>query len=201
MFYCSWSVNIPLHELNVQPGQYVALSEWRTTDDLCVNQIAYASDAFSALSATRPMPEWGSERAFTSNPGTQLVARFLAKLFTSRPHNQLRVGRFADKHQLADTRAPDIYSAPFSASMIHGRGQVRRADCRAAVKNPLKDISGRSRSAPTARRGDRAGTIGVGALMLCRRKIWQLTKFGAMFGQFAAEMLIPDVRIRKTNCI
>src|SRR4051794_8396869 len=33
MFYCSWAVNIPLHERRISKGHLVALSEWRTTND------------------------------------------------------------------------------------------------------------------------------------------------------------------------
>jgi hypothetical protein len=77
-------MNIPLHEVNIQPGEFVALSEWRTTDGLAVNQVGYCTDVFQSLSATRAVPEWGHGRDANPNQSIQLVLNFLAKIFTAR---------------------------------------------------------------------------------------------------------------------
>lgn len=75
MFYCSASINVPLHEIQVQSGQEVIISEWKTTADLIVNHVGYTSDLFASFGATRALPNFGLEGQPTVKVNDSAIAR------------------------------------------------------------------------------------------------------------------------------
>jgi len=83
MFYCSTSRNVPFFELNMMPGEMIAISKWRTLDKLTVNNIGYTNLVFSELNSNRSTPEYGELKQPTEIPLTNsLIDEFLSSVFT-----------------------------------------------------------------------------------------------------------------------
>ena len=85
MFYCSASMNIPLHEIGIEVGDYVVLSEWKTTTDLIVNQVGYCEEVFKSLGATRQLPDMTPTDLKPADQGLEIateVMNFLSRTFT-----------------------------------------------------------------------------------------------------------------------
>lgn len=82
MFYSSIAREAPFFELDVQPGDHVAISKWRTTKKILVNNVGFASETFRALKSNRTPPTWGPPHSLTTDLSNQLIAKYFAEEFT-----------------------------------------------------------------------------------------------------------------------
>lgn len=82
MFYSSIARKAPFFELDVQPGDHVAMSKWRTTKKILVSNVGYAGETFQALKSNRSNPIWGPPDVRIVTPANQLIAKFFAAEFT-----------------------------------------------------------------------------------------------------------------------
>lgn len=82
MFYSSIAREATFFELDVQPGEHIAISKWRTTRKILVSNVGYADEVFRALKSSRPNPTWGASNPRLVAPANQLIAKFFAAEFT-----------------------------------------------------------------------------------------------------------------------
>jgi hypothetical protein len=83
MFYGSVGWNAPLFELRLKPGDHVALSRWRTTNRLIVNNIGYTALAFRRLQSDREAKQsWNPRDQIELSPADRLLYSFLSEEFT-----------------------------------------------------------------------------------------------------------------------
>jgi hypothetical protein len=82
MFYCSSARNAPFFEIHAQAGDYLVLSEWRTTCPLLVNHVGYTGPTFGRLQSGRQHPTWGVKPFdLLSDPRLDIIDEFLGSLF------------------------------------------------------------------------------------------------------------------------
>lgn len=81
MFYCSVAREAPFFELGLKPGDQVAISRWRLTQKILVNNVGYAPTVLTRLGSTRQAPNWGPTHPMISSPANVLVADFFASEF------------------------------------------------------------------------------------------------------------------------
>ena len=55
MFYGATARNVPFFELDVEPGDYIALSKWKTTEPMMLNHIGFSSEPESFKDAKRQL--------------------------------------------------------------------------------------------------------------------------------------------------
>lgn len=79
MFYATSGKGAALTECHVAPGQYVALSKWRTTLPVKLNQVGYTKTTFWRLGANRECPVWSSRNETEAN---KVAKEFLASAFS-----------------------------------------------------------------------------------------------------------------------
>lgn len=64
LFYCGTAREAPFFELGLISGDKVAISHWKTTAQLVVNNVGYHGEVFDKLSSGRDYPSWGKETEF-----------------------------------------------------------------------------------------------------------------------------------------
>jgi hypothetical protein len=62
VFYGSSSPTGCFFEAELVPGDYIALSKWRTTRPLIMQYVGYGKGAFAALASPREVPNWVTPR-------------------------------------------------------------------------------------------------------------------------------------------
>jgi len=82
MFYCSVTRQPIFFELDVQPGDFVALSTWQSNVKFLANNVGFHASAFEALGAIRPVPWFTNE--IERSPALEVVEAFFARQFTAR---------------------------------------------------------------------------------------------------------------------
>lgn len=55
IFYGATARNVPFFELDAQPGDYIALSKWKTTEPMMLNHIGFSSEPESFKHARRKL--------------------------------------------------------------------------------------------------------------------------------------------------
>ena len=110
LFYAATMREIPFFELDVQVGDKIVISKWRTTKKLIVNNVGYTDQTFKTLNSVRENQNWnknGNAHPETLIVENILVQDFLAKCF-SQPisKNQTELYKLtiaiAEKHYVAD---------------------------------------------------------------------------------------------------
>jgi len=82
MFYCSVAWNAPLFELRVEPNEHIALSRWRVTERLVINNVGYTDRVFERLRSDRPSePNWRRRDGSMEGPVNRLLQRFFSEEF------------------------------------------------------------------------------------------------------------------------
>ena len=82
MFYASIAREAPFFELGLKPGDHVAISKWRTTEKIIVNNVGYVSEVFDGLNSNRPLPVWGPNHHLLSSASNQLIGSYFAAEFS-----------------------------------------------------------------------------------------------------------------------
>ncbi len=83
LFYCCTSRNVPLFELNLNPADCVAISRWRTEEEMIVNNVGYTHTIFGNIGSDRPCPTWGKDdHPIIRTEENRLVTQFLSEEFT-----------------------------------------------------------------------------------------------------------------------
>lgn len=82
MFYSSIAREAPFFELDVKPGDHVAISHWELMEKLWVNNVGYIDPVFKKLQSNRKdVPNWGTSQTNFETPANRLVHNFLAEEF------------------------------------------------------------------------------------------------------------------------
>jgi hypothetical protein len=82
LFYCSMSREAPFFELGLYPRAKVAISHWKTTAPIVVNNVGYHQKVFSSLSSTRNCPSWGKGTEYEKlEKTTAFIKHFFATEF------------------------------------------------------------------------------------------------------------------------
>jgi hypothetical protein len=83
VFYCSVGWNAPQFELRLEKGDLFALSRWRVTERLIVNNLGFTDKVFRRLqSDLRSMPQWIRRDQIPQSPVVRLLDRFFNEEFT-----------------------------------------------------------------------------------------------------------------------
>jgi hypothetical protein len=80
VFYCCAAYNTALTEIDAKPGATIAISLWKTTTRLSVNNVGYTETFFSQLNTGRPTPNYGEIDAPASE-ANKMVDCFLDQEF------------------------------------------------------------------------------------------------------------------------
>lgn len=80
LFYCSTAREAPVFELALSPGDKVAISHWKTTAPLVVNNVGYHAEVFNKLSSGRDCPSWSKE---TESDELQKTNAFIRHFFAT----------------------------------------------------------------------------------------------------------------------
>lgn len=85
VFYCSFALQSTVFELEPTPGDCIAVSKWRTSAPLLVNNVGYTKGLFHTMGASRDFPGWCKH----SHPNEMLrrnkeIRQFFAREFTKR---------------------------------------------------------------------------------------------------------------------
>lgn len=82
VFYCSNSGNVTCFELDVKPGDMVAVSKWRIAEPLLLNNVGFTDGVFLGLNANRRNPNYGEIKSLVDVPlSNALVDKFLSEEF------------------------------------------------------------------------------------------------------------------------
>ena len=86
VFYAATARNVPFFELDVAPGDVVALSHWKTTAPLLLNHIGFSSESSTSLKSKRNLDAIYSFAANTRSRGdlNALVYDYLAEKFSRK---------------------------------------------------------------------------------------------------------------------
>lgn len=82
VFYCSIARPVPFFELDIKPGDHLAISKWITVDKLITNKVGYTTTSFSNLQSNRQNPAYGEMKNYESEYAKSIVDNFLADEFT-----------------------------------------------------------------------------------------------------------------------
>jgi hypothetical protein len=84
VFYAGSTREIPFFELSPQPGEFLVLGRWRTTDRLITNSVGYTTEIFDTLGSNRrPDVPWAPSHD-TDDPRDVLISSFFGEVFTER---------------------------------------------------------------------------------------------------------------------
>ena len=82
LFYCSKSREAPFFELGLIPGAKVAISHWKTTAPIVVNNVGYHDEVFDGIGSNRDCPSWGKGTEYEKlEKTTTLIKHFFATEF------------------------------------------------------------------------------------------------------------------------
>jgi hypothetical protein len=82
LFYCSLSREAPFFELGLIPGARVAISHWKTTTPIVVNNVGYHDEVFGGLGSKRECPSWGKNTEYENfEKTTSIIKLFFATEF------------------------------------------------------------------------------------------------------------------------
>jgi hypothetical protein len=85
MFYASTSRAAVFFELDVAPGQFVALSRWRVCKKLWANNVGFTSEVMHSHGSTRKEPpHWEQRNPPPATPANRLVHNFFAESFARK---------------------------------------------------------------------------------------------------------------------
>lgn len=83
LFYCSVGWNAPQFELHLEKGDFFALSRWRVTERLIVNNLGFTDRVFSRLQSDRSsIPQWIRRDQNPQTPSARLLDKFFNEEFT-----------------------------------------------------------------------------------------------------------------------
>ena len=82
LFYCSMSREAPFFELGLIPGARVAISHWKTTAPIVVNNVGYHDEVFGGFGSNRDCPSWGKGTEYEKlEKTTAFIKHFFATEF------------------------------------------------------------------------------------------------------------------------
>jgi hypothetical protein len=83
MFYCSVAREAPFFELNCRAGEHIAVSRWRVTEKLWLNNAGYSDAAMKRLQSSRDKPPyWQTMRPVPEHAVNRRVHEFFSEEFT-----------------------------------------------------------------------------------------------------------------------
>jgi hypothetical protein len=129
MFYCSGARQPPFFELDVQPGQFISISRWRTTARLLVNNVGYHDAVFKKLQSVRAWDVYPGivpalDPSFPTSDTNTMIHQFLAEAFSERI-------RYGDDHRYKISAA--------IAERLLGNVTDRRDEAKRMVSPTLPD--------------------------------------------------------------
>ncbi len=89
-FYASYSYYAAYSEIDAQPGEYIAISKWQTTDSIIVNSVGFTDEVFTQYQSQRKTQDinWQKHANITESPTNKLIHTFFAKEFSKNvPEN------------------------------------------------------------------------------------------------------------------
>lgn len=110
MFYSSVARSGAIYELRPTSGDHFAISKWRTTEPILVNNIGYVPQVFGGLDSKRSPPEWGPGHFVEATGSNVLVGEYFATEFSkiispSDEHLYKMSIAIAEKHYIGGTVA------------------------------------------------------------------------------------------------
>lgn len=81
MFYCSIAREAPFFELSLEAGELVAISKWRSTHKLFVNNVGYHASVFTSLDSARAPQRWSNADSPPTSQSNEFVREFFAQEF------------------------------------------------------------------------------------------------------------------------
>lgn len=83
MFYGAINRSIPLHELKVKKGDFLALSKWCFIKDIKLAQVGFTDQNFKELNSKRKVPNWSKfEETGFDNEVQEHIANYISRKFS-----------------------------------------------------------------------------------------------------------------------
>jgi hypothetical protein len=124
VFYSSIAREGAVFELRPASGDHLAVSKWKTTKKIILNNVGYTSSIFQNLGSTRALPsDWGHNEGYSES--NKLVADFFSKQFTrivspGNEHEYKLCTAIAEKHYIGSITSERTFSAEYSETVKFG---------------------------------------------------------------------------------
>lgn len=141
IFYCSNLENVPFFELNLQPGERLVVSKWKTTRRLLVNNVGYADKNFEKLKAGRKNGNWWDDIKPTEE-NQQLDQNFLIRDFLATKFSQPISPENEDYYKLTIAIAEHHFKSDIFYGLIYPTIQMRGNADNFAIKKSFVDSGG-----------------------------------------------------------
>lgn len=141
IFYCSNIENVPFFELNLEVGERLIVSKWKTTRKLLVNNVGYVNENFERLKSGRKNGNWwdNMKPIAKKNELDQnfIIRDYLASRF-SRPIPKFNF----DYYKLTIAIAEHHFSSEMFDGLIYPTIQMRGNADNFAIKKSFVDSGG-----------------------------------------------------------